>query len=106
MMKQASRLECITPKTGMTLTAHDSNGRVLQIDLFGLFGLSNRLQTFAPIVDSHEFSTAKVTDFGWTVDWDCGAPLDSDRLIDIALEQAGTMVTVDYPPTITTPTTP
>ena len=86
MNKQAARLESITPNEAMTLTANYSDGRVLQVDLSDL---SSRLQTFAALEDPHEFATAKVTDFGWTVEWDGGASLDSDRLIEIALEQAG-----------------
>ena len=93
MKKQAARLESITPNEGMTLTANYSDGRVLQVDLSDL---ANRLQTFAALKDSHEFATAKVTDFGWTVEWDGGASLDSDRLIEIALEQAGMTENVSF----------
>ena len=77
----------------MTLTANYSDGRVLQVDLSDL---ASRLQTFAALEDPHEFATAKVTDFGWTVEWDGGASLDSDRLIEIALEQAGMAENVSF----------
>lgn len=43
-----------------------------------------------------EFATAKVADFGWTVEWGSGALLDSDRLIEIALEQAGMAENVSF----------
>jgi hypothetical protein len=86
MKKQASRLEAITPNVGMTLTVNYSNGCVLQVDLTDL---ANRLQSFAALENPQEFSTTKVTDFGWTVEWNRGASLDSDRLIERALEQAG-----------------
>ena len=93
MKKQAARLESIMPNEGMTLTANYSDGRVLQVDLSDL---ASRLQTFAALEDPHEFATAKVTDFGWTVEWDGGASLDSDRLIEIALEQAGMAENVSF----------
>ena len=93
MKKQAARLESVTPHASMTLTANYSDGRVLQVDLSDLV---NRLQTFAALEDPHEFATAKVADFGWTVEWVSGASLDSDRLIEIALEQAGMTENVSF----------
>lgn len=86
MKKQAARLESVTPGPGMTLSATFSDGRVLNIDMSDV---AHRLQAFAALEDPTEFATAKVADFGWTLEWDCGASLDSDRLIELALEQAG-----------------
>ena len=63
-----------------------TDGRVVRVNLSDL---ASRLQAFAALEDANEFATAKVTDFGWTLEWDCGASLDSDRLIELALEQAG-----------------
>jgi hypothetical protein len=51
--------------------------------------MAKRLQVFAPLENTHEFASAKIADFGWSLEWDCGASLDSDRLIELALEQAG-----------------
>lgn len=86
MKKQAARLESVTPGPGMTLSATFSDGRVLNIDMSDV---AHRLEAFAALEDPTEFATAKVADFGWTLEWDCGASLDSDRLIELALEQAG-----------------
>jgi len=86
MKKQAARLESVTPGKGMMLSATFSDGRILNIDMSDV---AHRLQAFAALEDPTEFATAKVADFGWTLEWNCGASLDSDRLIELALEQAG-----------------
>jgi len=93
MKKQAARLESVTAEQGMKLSATYSDGRVLSVDLSDL---AHRLQSFAELEDHAEFATAKVTDFGWTLEWDCGASLDSDRLIEMALEQAGMTENVSF----------
>ena len=93
MKKQTPRLEAVTPEAGMTLSATYSDGRVLHIDLTDI---AKRLQVFSALENPTEFATAKVTDFGWTLEWDCGASLDSDRLIEMALEQAGLAENVNF----------
>lgn len=93
MKKQTARLESVTPDTGMTLSATYTDGRVVQVDLTDL---ASRLQTFSALENPTEFATAKVTDFGWTLEWDCGASLDSDRLIELALEKAGLAENVNF----------
>jgi len=86
MKKQAARLESVTPGKGMILSATFSDGRILNINMSDV---AHRLQAFAALEDPTEFATARVADFGWTLEWNCGASLDSDRLIELALEQAG-----------------
>ena len=86
MKKQTARLESVTPGPGMTVSVTYSDGRVLTVDLTDV---AHRLQSFAPLENPGEFATVKVSDFGWTLEWDCGASLDSDRLIELALEQTG-----------------
>lgn len=93
MKKQTARLESVTPGLGMTLSATYSDGRVLHIDLSDV---ASRLETFGPLENPIEFATAKVADFGWTLEWNCGASLDSDRLIEMALEQAGMPENVSF----------
>jgi len=93
MKKQTARLVSVTPMENLKLSAAYSDGRVLQVDLSDL---ANRLQTFAALESPAEFTTAKVTDFGWTLEWDCGASLDSDRLIELALEQTGMADNVSF----------
>ncbi len=86
MKKQAARLESVTTGPGLTVNATYSDRRVLHVDLTDV---ARRLQAFAPLEKPAEFATARVADFGWTLEWDCGASLDSDRLLELALVQAG-----------------
>lgn len=86
MKKQTARLIAVTPESNMVLAATYSDGRVVRVNLSDL---ASRLQAFAALENPKEFATAKVADFGWTLEWDCGASLDSDRVIELALEQAG-----------------
>lgn len=84
--KQTARLASVAVKSGMTVSVAYTDGRVVNIDLSDL---ANRLQSFSPLEVSSEFATVKVADFGWTLEWDCGASLDSDRVLELAMEQAG-----------------
>ncbi len=86
MKKQAARLESVKTGKGLTLAATYSDGRLVQVDLSDLV---RRFKAFAPLEKHAELCTAKVANFGWTLEWDCGASLDSDRLIELALEQSG-----------------
>lgn len=93
MKKQTARLQSVAPKKPMKLSVTYSDGRVLEVDVSGL---AKRLKAFAPLESWKEFSSAKVTDFGWTLEWRCGASLDSDRLIELALEQSGMAENVQF----------
>ena len=91
--KQAARLESVKTGKGMSLSASYSDGRQVQVDLSDL---ARRLKAFSPLEKPAEFRTAKVADFGWTLEWDCGASLDSDRVIELALEQSGLAENVSF----------
>ncbi len=93
MKKQTARLESVKTGKGMNLSAIYSDGRLVQVDLSDLV---RRLKAFSPLEKPAEFRTAKVADFGWTLEWDCGASLDSDRVIELALEQSGLADNVDF----------
>jgi hypothetical protein len=86
MKKQTARLESVSTEKGMIVNAVYSDGRALRVNMTEV---AKRLQAFAALEQPSEFATAKVTDFGWTLEWDCGASLDSDRVIELALEQSG-----------------
>jgi hypothetical protein len=49
-----------------------------------------------PVVRSPVSSGVAVADFGWGVEWPCGASLDSDRLLEMALEQQGQVANVNF----------
>lgn len=93
MKKQTARLQSVVAKKPMKLSATYTDGRVLEVDMSAL---AKRLKTFAPLESWKEFASAKVTDFGWTLEWNCGASLDSDRLIEMALEQCGLLENVQF----------
>ena len=86
MKKQAVRLASVSTGQGMMLTATYTDGRVLRVDMSDT---ARRLEAFANLEIPSEFATAKVSDFGWSVEWDFGASLDADRLLEMALEQSG-----------------
>lgn len=86
MKKQTARLQSVTTEPEMVISTTYTDGRVVRINMREL---ASTFQIFAPLVDAAEFSTATVTDFGWTLEWNCGASLDSDRLLELSLEQAG-----------------
>lgn len=93
MKKQAARIVTVNAEPGMTVTVGLSDGRALRV---ALNDLAERLSVFAPLEYPDEFTTAKVADFGWTLEWDCGASLDVDRVIELALEQAGMAANVVF----------
>jgi len=86
MKKQSPRLTVVAAEPGLHLTATYSDGRTIHVDLADLVA---RLKVFAPLEAPAEFATASVADFGWSVEWACGASLDAERLLEMALEQAG-----------------
>ncbi len=93
MKKQAARLSAVTHEPNMVLTATYTDGRVIRVNLSDMV---RRLQAFAALENANEFASAKVADFGWTLEWNCGASLDSDRLIELALEQSGMAANVFF----------
>ena len=93
MKKHAPRLTVVTTEPGLRLTATYSDGRAIHVDLSDL---AARLEVFAPLADNAEFATASVADFGWSVEWACGASLDAERLLEMALEQAGMVENVRF----------
>ena len=84
--KQTARLVSVAVEPDMNVTVTYTDGRVVSVNLRDL---ANRLQVFSPLTKPKEFATAKVADFGWSLEWNCGASLDSDRVLELAMEQAG-----------------
>lgn len=84
--KQAARLATVVVEEGMNLSVTYTDGRTVHVELSNL---ADRLQAFVPLKDQQEFSTVQITDFGWSLEWRCGASLDSDRVLELAMEQAG-----------------
>lgn len=86
MRKNSIRLEnVITVKPYKVEITYTDKSRVT-VDIWELI---KSLAVFAPLENPQEFASAAITDFGFTLEWSCGASLDSDRLFEMALEQSG-----------------
>ena len=91
--KHANRLQSVSVGTGMVLVAAYTGGNTIRVDLSDV---ARRLEAFAPLESRREFRRAAVADFGWAVEWPCGASLDSGRLLEMSLEQSGQAANVDF----------
>jgi len=50
-------------------------------------------KTLAPLRNPQEFCQARVGEWGWHLEWPCGADISSDTLRRLALEQSQSMMT-------------
>src|SRR5471032_673550 len=91
--KNANRLQSVSVGTGMALVATYTSGNTIRVDLTDV---ARRLEAFAPLESRREFRRAVLVDFGWAMEWPCGASLDSDRLLEMSLEQSGQAANVDF----------
>jgi len=91
--KNVNRLQSVNVEAGMMLAATYTGGNAIRVDLSDV---ARRLEGFAPLESRREFRRAAVVDFGWGVEWPCGASLDCDRLQEMALEQQGQVANVDF----------
>lgn len=93
MKKQSARLEVVEVVASSVLKATYTDGRTATVDMNDLL---NRYTAFAPLADPTEFATMTVADWGWSLEWNCGATLDADRLFELSLEQAGMVENVEF----------
>src|ERR1035437_800438 len=92
-VKNANRLQSVSVGTGMVLEATYTGGNTIRVDLTDV---ARRLEAFAPLESRREFRRAAVVDFGWAVEWACGASRDSDRWWEMSREQSGRAANVDF----------
>lgn len=90
---KAPRLESVRVLSGLQLEVRYTHGRQFVLDLSTQ---ADELAAFASLKDPAEFATAQVSDWGWTLEWACGASLDSDRVLEMALEQAGLQANIEF----------
>lgn len=69
-----------------TLVVELTSGKCLRVSLAEPMA---RIAGFAALHDAAMFSTAQVVDHGWTVEWDCGLSMASERLYQMGKEQSG-----------------
>jgi DNA-binding XRE family transcriptional regulator len=93
MRKNTFRLENVITSEPYKLTITYTDKSVITVNLEPLIQL---IAVFAPLEDFKEFESAAITDFGFTLEWSCGASLDSDRLFEMALEQAGMIANAHF----------
>lgn len=86
MRKNSFRLVDVKVLQPLKLEITYTDNTIITVDLKPLI---QSLKIFASLEGAAEFSTATITDFGFTLEWSCGASLDSDRLFEMALEQSG-----------------
>jgi len=68
-------------------------GTVVEVDMAPLIA---RSRAFKHLADPARFAAVQVGDYGWSVAWDDTAELDSDRLMEMALEQQGQTGAVEF----------
>ena len=90
---KAPRLESVRTLSATQLEVRYTHGREFVLDLSAL---ANELAAFAPLRDPDQFAKVQVTDWGWTLEWACGASLDSDSVLEMALEQAGLQANIEF----------
>lgn len=93
MKKQSAKLETVTAMANGVLKSTYTDGRTVTVDMNDLV---SRFAAFYPLADPVEFSTVTVADWGWSLEWNCGATLDADRLFELSLEQAGLVENVEF----------
>ena len=93
MKKQSAKLEAVEAIANGVLKATYTDGRTATVDMNDLVG---SYAAFAPLADPAEFTTMTVADWGWSLEWNCGATLDADRLFELSLEQSGMVENVEF----------
>jgi len=93
MKKQTARLkEVVIVSFGIVKVTY-TDERVITVDLNGII---RDYAAFAPLSNPVEFSTAAIADWGWSLEWACGATLDADRVFELSLEQSGMVENVKF----------
>jgi DNA-binding XRE family transcriptional regulator len=93
MKKQTARLAAVTVVDGKKLQVTYTDRRTIYLDMDDVIG---RYAAFAPLSDPVELAAVAVADWGWSLEWQCGATLDADRVFELSLEQAGMMENVEF----------
>jgi len=86
MRKTNFRLKHVTIFAPHTVGIIYTDNSAITVDLKPL---TQSLVVFEPLDNPKEFASVIITDFGFTLEWACGASLDSDRLFEMSLEQSG-----------------
>ncbi|MDR2876775.1 MAG: DUF2442 domain-containing protein [Chromatiales bacterium] len=77
----------------MEMQIHYAGGQEVRVDFSEL---PRRFAVFADLTDPAIFRRAQVADWGQTLEWPSGEGLDADRIMEMALEQAGRTDTLAF----------
>jgi len=86
MKTNLNRLQSVQPLGGTLMEIRYTGGQVARVDFAEM---AQRLPVFAELKNPDFFNCAEVADWGHTLQWPNGEGLDADRLMEMALEQAG-----------------
>ena len=92
MKKQSARLESVKTGENKNLLVTYTDKNTVSVNLSKLIA---DFDCFAPD-NTDEFETVEITDFGFTLEWACGASLDCDRILEMALEQSGLIENANF----------
>lgn len=85
-MTKPDRIKTVTAILPDTLRIDFHSGKTYSVSLASPMA---RIAGFSALTDAAELNTATVVDDGWTVEWACGLSMASERLYQMAKEQAG-----------------
>ena len=88
-MTTPDRIQAVTPLAPDTLQIEFRSGKKYAVSLSAPMA---NIAGFSALHDIAEFNTASVVDDGWTIEWNCGLTMASERLYQMAKEQAGEAV--------------
>jgi len=89
----AYRIASVSPLPQSRLRVEYVGGTVVEVDMAPLIA---RSRAFGHLADPAKFAAVHVGDYGWSAAWDDTAELDSDRLVEMALEQQGRIDAVEF----------
>jgi predicted DNA-binding protein (UPF0251 family) len=93
MKQNINRLESVKQVSGLKMEVRYTGGQVVQVDFSEL---PDRFAIFEQFKNPAFFNQATVTDWGHTLEWPNGEGVDADRIMEMALEQAGRTDAVEF----------
>ena len=93
MKLNLNRLESVQPLGGTLMEIRYTGGQVMRVDFADV---AQRLAVFAELKNPDFFRRAAVADWGHSLQWPNGEGFDADRLMEMALEQAGRADTLTF----------
>jgi len=90
---QVNRMTSVRPLDGLRLEVQYLNGPPVTVDCSEL---PERFAIFTPLRDPAFFRQVAVSDWGHSLEWPNGEGLDADRVMEMALEQAGRADTLAF----------